>query len=103
MQSLIAELTTVTDWHSLGLHLGVPGHRLRNIEQDFQSTERRKAEVLQYWLKICPHEKKSWQTIVAVLKAMDYENLAKKLKRKYANNQSLVTGKNLCTVVACLK
>ena len=93
LRNLIAELKTVTDWHSLGIHLGVPGHQLKKIEQDFQSMERRKAEVLQYWLGNCPAENRSWQTIVAALKAMDCENLAKKLKKKYANNQSLVTGK----------
>ena len=39
VQVLSSELTTVVDWHKLGLNLGIPKHELDKIERDYISME----------------------------------------------------------------
>ena len=41
-KSLCAELKTVTDWHQLGINLGVPADELRRIERDYQGNHYQK-------------------------------------------------------------
>ena len=50
-KSLCAELKTVTDWHQLGINLGVTADELRRIERDYQGNDRRRAEMLDLWLR----------------------------------------------------
>ena len=40
------------------------------------------SEVLQYWLRNCPHEKRSWQTIANALKRISYKNLAEEIENE---------------------
>ena len=47
---LSSELKTVIDWHQLGICLGLPTHKLKQIERDHQGNKRRKQEMLDLWL-----------------------------------------------------
>lgn len=88
LNDLNNELRIVTNWHGLGLQLDVPGDELERIEQNYpRSAERKMSEVLKYWWRNCPTERRSWQTIAAALKNIGYKNLAKTLE-SYVNTQT---------------
>lgn len=88
LNDLNNELRIVTNWHGLGLQLDVPDHELERIEQNYpRSAERKMSEVLKYWWRNCPTERRSWQTIAAALKNIGYKNLAKTLE-SYVNTQT---------------
>ena len=42
VQNLSNALEKVTNWHQLGIKLGIPPHKLSKIEKDFQGHRRRK-------------------------------------------------------------
>ena len=48
--NLVDVLQKVTDVDNLGLHLGVPKHKLDKIRQDSHTTDERMREMLQWWL-----------------------------------------------------
>ena len=82
MQDLSRALVRVTDWHMLGIRLGVPPYKLKTIEQNFpRDTERYKNEMLMMWLQISPTAR--WRDIVRALHEMDHHVLAKKVHREY--------------------
>ena len=79
MKNLTNKLRPITAWHQLGLQLEVPAHELDRIEQDFPRVDRRMTEVLSYWWRNCPTERRSWQTIANVLKHIGHRNLAESI------------------------
>ena len=66
--NLVDVLQKVTDVDNLGLHLGVPKHKLDEIRQDFHTTEERKREMLQFWLNHTPNP--TWERVTTALRAM---------------------------------
>ena len=78
--NLTNKLRPVTAWHQLGLQLEVPPDELERIEQNFPRVDRRMLEVLNYWWRNCPIERRSWQTIADALRLIGYRNLAEELE-----------------------
>lgn len=78
--TLTNKLTKVTNWHGLGLQLEVPPERLKIIEQEHPGTDRRKSEVLLWWLNNCPSENKTWQYVAAAVERLGHRNLAGELE-----------------------
>lgn len=82
VQNLSRVLVQVTNWHLLGIRLGVPSHKLKTIEQNYPiDTERCKNEMLTMWLQMFPNAR--WRDIVRALHEMDYHAPAKKVYREY--------------------
>ena len=80
LKNLTNKLRSVTVWYELGVQLNVPSNELDKIEEDYSKVDRRMSEVLKYWWRNCPHERKSWQTIANALKIINYRNLAEELE-----------------------
>ena len=80
LKNLTNKLRSVTVWYQLGLQLDVPSNELDKIEEDYSKVDRRMSEVLKYWWRNCPHERKSWQKIANALKIINYRNLAEELE-----------------------
>ena len=72
--NLVDVLQKVTDVNDLGLHLGVPKHKLDEIRQDFHNTDERKREVLQWWLDHTLNP--TWDRVITALNAMYKSGLA---------------------------
>ena len=72
--NLLDVLQKVTDVDDLGLHLGVPKHRLNEFRQDFHQTRERKREMLQWWLDHALYP--TWGRVIGALRAMNKPNLA---------------------------
>lgn len=84
VQNLSRVLVQVTDWHTLGITLGVLPHKLKTIEKNHPlDTERCKNEMLTMWLQMLPTPR--WRNIVKALHDMDYHALAKKVHREYVH------------------
>ena len=66
--NLLDVLQKVTDVVDLGLHLGVPKHKLDEIRQDFCMTKEQKREMLQWWLDHTVHP--TWETVISTLRVM---------------------------------
>ena len=88
----IPQLTTELNeeqakWHTIGIFLCVPSWKLAAIEQEERSSVVRLIKALEYWQKngepdINPF---NWDTIVKVLRQIENNRLADKLKAKYLN------------------
>ena len=68
VQNLSPELATVINWYTLGLNLGLPKHELDKIECDYQKNDRRKAEMLDLWLRRTPNA--TWNDVMRALEQM---------------------------------
>ena len=51
VQELLSILEDVTEWHQLGLHLGVKESALEMVESGFRNPMDAKKEMLKLWLK----------------------------------------------------
>ena len=51
MNQLVEAVSNVTDWHKLGLRLGIAMYDLRKIQDSYQGVDRRMAEMFDVWLK----------------------------------------------------
>ena len=85
-KSLCGELKTVTDWHQLGINLGVPADELRRIERDYQGNDRRRAEMLDLWLQRTPNA--TWEDVVRALQQMGENAVAEEIREKYIKGRS---------------
>lgn len=85
-QNLCAELKTVTDWHQLGINLGVPADELRRIERDYQGNDRRRVEMLDLWLRCTPNA--TWEDVVRALQQMGENTVAENIREKYIRKRS---------------
>ena len=74
------ELGEVTEWHQLGLELGVPHAKLKEIENDYPQNQRRKVEVLDWWCRNTAEV--SWIKLAKAVEEMGYILLAERLRRK---------------------
>ena len=70
-------LVEVTDYHGLGIQLGLPLHELNTIEANHQCVERRKMEVLALWLQGPDRE---WKDLIVALQLINLRRPARKLQ-----------------------
>ena len=84
------ELKSVVDWFRLGLEIGVPLPKLKNIENAlWRFPEKCLLEMLQCYMEMIVD--KTWLTIVQALASIGQGTLAIKIALKYGN-----TLKNAC-------
>ena len=89
LPTLKLRLQTVTDWHGLGLQLDVPPYQLEKFDSDYpRSADRKMAEVLTYWLRNCPKERLTWQTIAAAVETIGHGNLARTLRSEITRSRT---------------
>jgi len=84
--NLLDVLPKVSDVVNLGLHLGVPKHRLDEIRQDFCTTKELKREMLQWWLDHTLNP--TWERVSSALRIMDKPVLADAV-REVSQRESL--------------
>ena len=80
MKDILQELEEVTEWHYLGLCLGVEESRLKAIRKDNKGNENRKRAMLFAWSKL---KIPTWRRIVRALLEMGEKVLAEKIAKKY--------------------
>ena len=78
---LSSELKTVTDWHQLGINLGLETYELERIEKDYQGNERRKLQMLERWLQRSPTT--PWEDLASSLQKMGQNRVAEGIRQKY--------------------
>ena len=80
---LCRELTSVSDWRSLGLNLGVRDYELDQIQSSHptEGCGRWKQQTISLWLRCTPSA--SWENVVKALQMMGENTLAMKIHRKY--------------------
>ena len=93
VNQLVVAVSTVTDWHGLGLKLGLTMSQLEQIEQHIvcqvQGPSRLMAEMLNVWLKSSPTA--SWADLITALKAIGQNKVANDVKTAYSP-----TGMDIC-------
>ena len=82
VREVAKELDGVTEWLLLGLYLGLPCSRLKEIEADYPMTRSRRTEVIYTWMK---RERPSWQKVVDALVGVGEGERARNLASKYGN------------------
>ena len=82
---LILELKGITKWQFLGFFLGLGMADIKEIEEDYSDTARRRMEVLYKWMRneVSP----SWMMIIEALEKMSELRLAHQLREKYCTQQ----------------
>ena len=80
---LCNELTSVRDWRSLGLNLGVRDYELDQIESSHPTggCSRWMQETFSLWLRKTPSA--SWENVVRALRQMREDTLAVRIHWKY--------------------
>ena len=84
--NLSIELKTVTDWHRLGINLGLQTYELERIELDYQGNKRRMLQMLDLWLQrpsTTPRE-----DLVSALQQMGQNTVAEGIRQKYIRGRS---------------
>lgn len=83
IQVLSEELSTVTDWYQLGMKLGVPDHKLDEIQRNHPTdgVSRWRDEVLSLWLRLTPNA--SWKNVIRALQRMGEKALAESIRHRY--------------------
>ena len=83
MKLLVDAVTSVSDWHNLGLHLDIATRKLKEIDRIYRvdGEERIKAEMFDVWLKSCPDA--SWHKLVTALNEIDEKKVAKEVESRY--------------------
>jgi len=90
VKDLSSELKSVADWHQLGIKLGLPPSKLRQIEEEHPNNiERRKVEVVDSWLQSTPGA--SWGHIVTALKQLGDLTTAERIGLKYVKGAGGMT------------
>ena len=81
--TLCNELVSVSDWHRLGLYLGVKDYELDQIERSYptEGCDRWKQETFSLWLKHTPSA--LWIDVVGALRRMGENTVAKRIELKY--------------------
>ena len=81
--TLCNELAGVSDWHRLGLYLGVRDYELDRIERSYptEGYDGWKRETFSLWLRCTPSA--SWRDVVAALRQMGENTNAERIELKY--------------------
>ena len=66
--SLLEREINVSNWDTLGTHLGLSQDEIKEIELDHQTTECRRVEMFDKWLK--EEENPSWEKVIDALDSM---------------------------------
>ena len=80
MKDLLIELQEVTDWLYLGVCLGVPESKLKEIRCDYEDVEDRKREMLSSWME---KEIPTWSKVIKALAEIGMHKLAIAIASKY--------------------
>ena len=79
------ELGSVVDkWFQIGVQLGVSEAKLREIEADHHTAQRRFSEVISFWIRGNTHVPVTWKSLIQVLESLFVieRGLANKLRKK---------------------
>ena len=93
VRGLSNSLVDVSDWHQLGIKLGIPSSELNRIEKDYQGNDRQKTETFISWLKRTPRA--SWSDVVSALRQMGENTVAESVRQHYIASKLMYTF--LCT------
>ena len=74
-------LTELLDWHNLGTKLGLPDHKLKEIQFDCTGAVRQRQEMICKWLEY--DTEASWNKLARALKEMGMRVVAKEILDKY--------------------
>ena len=87
--TLCNELGSVSDWHTLGLNLGVKDHELDQIERSHptEGCGRWKRETFSLWLR--RKSNASWQDVAGALRQMEENTVAERIELKYNDTSKL--------------
>ena len=91
VKQLLIAVDKVTDWHQLGLFLGLEMSTLREVHQSFhaEGLPRMKCEVFERWLRTTPGA--SWEDLVTALEEMGENVVAGEVAVSYCG-RPLTTG-----------
>ena len=78
---LSSKLSTVVNWHQLGLNLGLLKQELDRIEQDYQETDRQRLEMLDKWLQCTSTPNTARRKIVSALEQMGENRVAESIRQ----------------------
>ena len=93
LQELSNELHSIENWHCLGVSLGLKGHQLREIEQNYpRDTKRCKNEMLDVWVR--SSKNCTWEAVITALRLMQEQVVADGILMKYCCS-STVTSKGI--------
>ena len=81
LKQLLTACKNVSDWHSLGLHLGLRKSQLRSIELEHRHRMRIFLTVFDVWLKSSPSA--SWSDLTTALRAMGEDRIASDTEATY--------------------
>ena len=79
------ELGSVVDkWFQIGVQLGVSESKLREIEADHHTAQRRFSEVISFWIRGNTHVPVTWKSLSQLLESsfVNERGLANKLRDK---------------------
>jgi hypothetical protein len=83
LHELLIELKDIDDWFELGVHLGVPDNKLREIEQDclYGDAEECKMEMILLWRQLTIP---TWSALVNALAEIGQRKIALEIASKYS-------------------
>ena len=85
LKELSNALDSVVNWHSLGVKLGLEGHELSTIEQNYRGdNERCKLEMLSRWLRNA--KLTTWKAVADAVQQMGEHEVASKIQAKYCSS-----------------
>ena len=97
VQNLSLALVDVTNWHTLGIRLGVPVNKLKIIEQSYpMNSERCKHEMLFTWLQMTPFA--GWRDVAKALHEMECHHAANTVHRVHESGWYFVILEAYCVV-----
>ena len=88
VSAALDELSSITDWKTLGEELKVPQEDLEAIDHDNRKIEHKRKETIRKWFSNT--ERPCWEMVVRVLKKMKEKNLANKIAERSGVNYTKV-------------
>ena len=76
----------MSDYHGLGIVLGLSANQLRHIEGQHPEVVRRCIEVLSTWVEQETKKPVTWRTLITALRELKQNKLAGKLNRELSSN-----------------
>ena len=83
LKKILRDTKEVTDWHTLGIYLGVKSSILKRIEKNYSGdTERCKTEVIHFWLQ--NDSEPTWNRLARAVEDMGgYANVVQTLRANH--------------------
>ena len=89
LRALSSVLTSIKNWHLLGVHLGLQGHHLREIERIHHGdTDRCQTKMLDFWLQNARNP--TWEAVAKALELMQEHALADVIRKKYCSSSYVI-------------